>query len=69
MEIISFCTSIRFVSTAHSAIPFFRRTHVSALNFCKSLFRLLGVAINIQPHGLDAYAKVKRGTAEGPAQP
>jgi hypothetical protein len=29
----------RFVRSAHSQIPFFRRTHVSALNFCISLFR------------------------------
>ena len=29
----------RFVRSAHSQIPFFRRTHVSALNFCMSLFR------------------------------
>jgi hypothetical protein len=29
----------RFVRSAQSQIPFFRRTHVSALNFCISLFR------------------------------
>jgi hypothetical protein len=31
--------STRFVRAAHSQIPHFRRIHVSALNFCKSLFR------------------------------
>jgi hypothetical protein len=30
---------IRFVRSAHFQIPIFRRTHVSAFNFCKSLFR------------------------------
>jgi hypothetical protein len=34
------------------SIPFFRRRHVSAFNFCMSLFRLSGVAIIIQPLGL-----------------
>ena len=29
----------RFVCSAHFRFPFFRRTHVSAFNFCKSLFR------------------------------
>jgi len=33
-------------------LPIFRRTHVSALNFCTSLFRWLGIAIIIQPRGL-----------------
>jgi hypothetical protein len=28
-----------FVHSAHSQIPFFRRMHVSAFNFCMSLFR------------------------------
>jgi hypothetical protein len=41
--------STRFVRSAHSQIPFFRRMHVSALNFCMSLFRCQGVAIIIQP--------------------
>jgi hypothetical protein len=29
----------RLVRSAHFRFPFFRRTHVSAFNFCKSLFR------------------------------
>jgi hypothetical protein len=29
----------RFVLPAHSRFPFFRRMHVSAFNFCMSLFR------------------------------
>ena len=31
--------STHFVRSAHSQIPLFRRTHVSAFNFCMSLFR------------------------------
>ena len=34
-----FLISTRFVRSAHSQLPFFRRTHVSAFNFCTSLFR------------------------------
>src|SRR5208283_3710909 len=30
---------------SHVDLPLFRRTHVSAFNFCMSLFRLSGVAI------------------------
>jgi len=36
-----------------SAVPLFRRTHISAFNFCMSLFRSSGVAISFQPRGLD----------------
>jgi hypothetical protein len=38
-ETFSPLLSTRFVRSAHSEIPFFRRTHVSAFNFCMSLFR------------------------------
>ena len=41
-----------FVGSALTLMPVFRRTHVSAFNICMSLFRGLGVAINIQPRGL-----------------
>ncbi len=43
-----------FVGSIHSQLPLFRRTHVSALNICTSLFRRSGVAIIIQPRGLAA---------------
>jgi hypothetical protein len=42
-----------FVRSALQLIPLFRRTHVSAVNFRMSLFRLLGVAISLQPQGLE----------------
>lgn len=45
-------SSTRFVQSAHSEIPLFRRTHVSALNFCMSLFRRPGVAIIFSLTGL-----------------
>src|SRR5262249_7764021 len=37
----------RFVRLALQLIPLFRRTHVSVLHFCMSLFRLSRVAISM----------------------
>jgi hypothetical protein len=42
-------SAARFVRSALHLIPLFRRTHVSALDICMSLFRLPGVAISLQP--------------------
>jgi hypothetical protein len=48
-KLCSFLLSTHFVRSAHSQLPFFRQIHVSAFNFCTSLFRWPGVAIIIQP--------------------
>ena len=57
-------------ATALFEIPFFRRMHVSALNFCMSLFRRSGFATIIQPqwaNGLTAFtrASTKEPVAAG----
>jgi hypothetical protein len=39
--------STGFADSAPTQISLFRRIHVSAFNFCMSLFRLEGVAINM----------------------
>lgn len=52
-ESFSFRIAVCFVRSALQLIPLFRRTHVSALDFCMSLFRWSGVAISLQPQGLD----------------
>jgi hypothetical protein len=41
--------STGFADSAPTQISLFRRIHVSAFNFCMSLFRFAGVAIIIQP--------------------
>jgi hypothetical protein len=47
--------------------PLFRRTHVSALNFCMSLFRQSGVAIIIQPHWASCITALTRASTKEPA--
>jgi hypothetical protein len=68
-EVSLLSQSTRFVRSALAQIPLFRRTHVSALNFCKSLFRCAGVAIIIQPRWASCITALTRSsTKELPAR-
>jgi hypothetical protein len=62
--------STRFVGSALFQIPLFHRTHVSALNFCMSLFRHSGFAIIIQPRRASRLDALTRAlTKESAANP
>jgi hypothetical protein len=50
-----------------ASLPFFRRKHVSALNFCMSLFRWSGFAIIIQPLWASCIAALTRASTKEPA--
>src|ERR1017187_8167454 len=52
---------------SHVDLPLFRRTHVSALNCCRSLFRGPGVAINIQPRWARRITALTRASTKEPA--
>ncbi len=50
-----------------TTVPLFRQTHVSALNFCMSLFRWSGVSIISQPRWASATAELTRASTKEPA--
>ena len=69
-KVLSLVNRLVFVRAALSQLPFFRRIHVSAFNFCKSLFRCSGVAIIIQPRWASCITALTRAsTKEHPGEP